>query len=166
MVGGVEGSKSREQIWGPNTRSVCLECVAHLHVSMLQEAVILYLQLTRGLAAPMTALRNPNPKFEAPLAPSNLALQYSPALRPEFPRYILSLEYHPYPQTVLRVSSSRFKGNSYYSCGLKSLDKQQTVLMLLLKQFSRETRGMRGLMLLLKQALRMPIVLVVDVSFM
>ena len=58
---------------------------------MLQEAVILYLQLTRGLASPMTALRNPNPKFEAP---SNLALQYTPALRPEFLRYIFSLKYH------------------------------------------------------------------------
>ena len=78
---------------------------------LLQEAVTLYniFTVARGLAAPMTALPNPNPKLEAP---SNLALQYPSALRPEFhlaistdsnttpihKRYCVSL--HPGPKEI------------------------------------------------------------------
>ena len=138
--------KVERTIWGSNTRSVCLECVAHLHVSWLQEAVILYLHLPRGLAAPVTALPNPNPKIEAP---SNLASRLTISTRSSTSScYLLSLQYHPYPQAVLRVSLSRSDLKSILFLLTRELGQAQTAMMmllllLLLEEGWREMRGMR-----------------------
>ena len=147
------GSKTRVPFAWNESRICMSPCCRRL---------LLYLQLTRRLAAPMIALPNPNPKIEG-----NLASQYPLALRSEFQLAIFSasntIPIHKFYCVSLHPGLTR---NRYYSCGLKSLDKQQTAMMLLLKQGSRETREMKGPILLMKQALRRPIVLVFDVSFM
>ena len=48
----------------------------------------------------------------------------------------------------------------------RELGRVRTAMMLLLEEGWREMRGMRGSILAVKLALRMPIVLVFDVSFL
>lgn len=48
----------------------------------------------------------------------------------------------------------------------RELGEAQTAMMLLLEEGGRDMRGMRGPTLAVKLALRMPIVLVFDVSFL